>query len=361
MTKNKSVITSGQLFGMLFITRMIVNMTYTPLLAGGDVMWDHILSAAISFVLVFVMVISVYKMCNIRGGIDVANASYVLLGKAGAVVCVIYALYYAFVSIYTLSLFNSFVSNDMSPKIPILALSFAVIVVSCYAAYKGIEGIARASFLILLLVIIALIFIIIALLPQVDSKNFIPFMYNGNKQMVNGVILMLSRTSCIPAMAMLFPAVKGNKKKGLIIWNIAVYATVSILIAVIVGSLGDYLKTQSFPVYTATCIAEMGILKKLDALYLGIWITGLFIKVSLFIYLLAACIQRIFGEKASKISIFISGIIIASLSYFISKYKEIIGIVYNLKVIMIFTLITAVVIPLILLVINSIKCRRVCK
>ena len=359
--KNKTIITAGQLFGMLFISRMIVNMTYNPLLTGGENMWDHILSAAISFVLVFVMVIPVYKMCNMRGGIDVANASYAILGKIGAVVCIVYALYYAFISIYNLSLFNSFVSNAMSPKIPILALSFAVIIVSCYAAYKGIEGIARASFLILILIVVALIFIVIALLPQVDSRNFTPFMYNGSKQVVKGVILMLSKTACIPAMAMLFPIVKGDKKRGLIGWNVSVYATIAILITVIVGSLGDYLKTQSFPVYTATCIAEIGILKKLDAFYLGVWLTGLFIKISLFIYLIAACINKVLGEKASRVSIFISGIIIAILSYFVSKDKATIALVYNLGVIMVFTLITAVIVPLILLIVNSIKCRRSCK
>ena len=361
MTKNKPVITVGQLFGMFFISRMIVNMTYNPMLTGGDSMWDHILSAAISFVLVFIMVIPVYKLCSIRGGIDIANASYLFLGKAGAIVCSIYALYYAFVSIYTLSLFDSFVSNDMSPNIPMLALSFMVIIVSCYAACKGIEGIARASFFILILVVLSLAFITIALFPQVDVKKFTPLMYDGNKQVVNGIILMLSRTSCVPAMAMLLPYVKGNKKRGIVIWNIAVYVTIAILITVIVGSLGDYLKIQSFPIYTATCIAEMGILKKLDALYLGVWITGLFVKMSLFIYLISACIKRVLGQKAAKISIFISGIIIALLSFFISRSIELILLVYSLRVIMILTLITAIIIPLILLIINSIKCRRICK
>lgn len=338
-----------------------MNMTYNPMLAGGNNMWDHILSAAVSFVLVFIMVIPVYKLCSIRGGIDVANASYLFLGKAGAIICFIYALYFAFVSIYTLSLFDSFVSNAMSPNIPVLALSFMVTIVSCYAACKGIEGMARASFFILILVIFSFIFITIALLPQVDIKNFTPLMYDGNRQVVNGIILMLSRTSCIPAMAMLFPYAKGNKKRGIVVWNIAVYATIAILITVIVGTLGDYLKTQSFPIYTATCVAEIGILKKLDALYLGVWLAGLFVKMSLFIYLISACIKRVFGEKANKISIFMSGIIIAILSFFTSRSIELISVVYNFRVIMILTLITTIIIPLILLVMNSIKCRRICK
>lgn len=44
MTK-KPLISVSQLFCMLFISRMVVNLTYNPLLSGGDSMWDHIVSA----------------------------------------------------------------------------------------------------------------------------------------------------------------------------------------------------------------------------------------------------------------------------------------------------------------------------
>ena len=50
MSKN-SVITVPQLFGMLFISRMIVNITYNPYMAStGDVI-DHLLSAGIAYLL----------------------------------------------------------------------------------------------------------------------------------------------------------------------------------------------------------------------------------------------------------------------------------------------------------------------
>lgn len=361
MITNKPVITTGQLFGMLFISRMIVNMTYNPSTTGGESMWDHVLSCAISFVLTFLMVIPVYILCNLRGGIDIANISYLLLGKIGGIICFIYTLYFIFVAIYTLSMFNSFVSNVMSPKTPLLTLSFAVVIVASYAACKGIEGIARASFFILVLVVIAIIFIILALIPQVDVRNYPAFMYDGSSQTINGVILMFSRTSCIPAMAMLLPLSKGNKKTGIIIWNISVYLTIAILITVIVGSLGDYLKTQSFPIYTATCIAEMGILRKLDALYLGIWMTGLFVKISLFIYLASSCVKKVYRKRSFKMSASIIGLLIAILSFYASNSSKIISYFYNINIIAIFTLITAVIIPLFLIIVNLLKSRRSCK
>ena len=50
--------------------------------------------------------------------------------------------------------------------------------------------------------------------------------------------------------------------------------------------------------------------KRLDALFLGIWTTGLFAKMALFLYLVSLCIHRIWGAVAARWSILISGAIV---------------------------------------------------
>ena len=41
-----------------------------------------------------------------------------------------------------------------------------------------------------------------------------------------------------------------------------------ILILVIVGALGDFIRTQIYPIYAAASVAELGIFKRVDALFL---------------------------------------------------------------------------------------------
>ena len=354
----KSVITVGQLFVMLFISRMVVNLTYNPLMAGGDTMWEHLLSAGISFLLTFVLIIPVYKLTASHQGLDIAGYSYFLLGKLGGAVVLIYAVYYFLVSCYTLSLFDSFVSNVISPQVSLIALSLAVIIVSCYGAYRGIEAIARTSGLILVLICVAVIFIVIALLPKMNSVNYTPLLYDGPQQMTNGVMLMIARTSCIPALAMLLPMATGNAKKGIFWWNTAVYVSIALMITLMVGALGDYLKTQTFPVYAATSVAEIGMLKRLDAFYLGVWTTGLFIKIALFLYLFSLCMQRMFGKKAGKISILLAGAAVTVLSVLITESRKLSYLIYNLRFLLLFTILVAFVIPVCFLIADTIKRKR---
>lgn len=358
MSKN-SVITVPQLFGMLFISRMIVNITYNPYMAStGDVI-DHLLSAGIAYLLTFLLVIPVYLLYRRRPGMNLADNAYFLVGKPVAIaVVVVYALYFLLVSCYTLSLFDSFVTNVMSPKIPILMLSIAIVITACYGAFKGIEALARSSGIILIGVCIALIFLLCALFPEIEPENIPPFLYDGPQSMINGTFFMISRTSCIPVMAMLLPLVKGNVKKGIFMWNTATYLVIAAMIFTIVGCLGDYLKTQVFPVYAATSIAEIGMFKRLDALFLGIWTTGLFVKMALFIYLISACATRIWGKKAGKITILSAGAVIVAASVLLVESRDFSRVVYDWRFLIPCTLLVSLVIPIVLLIVDSIKKRK---
>ncbi len=356
MKKDQTVITVSQLFIILFISRIIVNMTYNPMMSGEQNMWDHVISSIISFIIIFPIILPIYKICTKYNNTNLLDISYILLGKLGSIVCIIYALYYLFISIYTLSIFKNFIYNAMNPQLSLVAISILLILVCCYAAFKGIEGLVRASSLILVLIIISFILITIALIPKINSNNYEPFLYDGPRQAIAGVFLMISRSSCVPALAILLPlAKKGNLKKGIVFWNIGVYSLTIIIITIVVGSLGSYLKTQSFPIYTATCIAEIGIFKQLDAFYIGMWITGIFIKISLFLYLFSECIKKICNEKIAKISIVIGGMIIGFISLIFSVSPLFLSILYNLKINFVLMILTSIIIPVILLTINFVK------
>ena len=61
MTNTKlNTITAGQLFCMLFITRMVVNITYSPYMAASGAMQDQTISACLSMVLIILVAIPIY-------------------------------------------------------------------------------------------------------------------------------------------------------------------------------------------------------------------------------------------------------------------------------------------------------------
>lgn len=355
MMTEKQVITMPQLFCMLFISRMVVDITYTPYLAGGGEVWDHVLSAAISWILTFIMVLPVYFLYRRQPSMTLADQAYFLMGKAGYAVSAVYALYFLIMSCYTLSMFEVFVTNAMSPQISLPMLTLAILATSCYGAFKGIEALARTSGFILVVLCASIIFLICALFPQVDTVNYPPFMLNGPQQTIGGVLLMLSRTACIPAMAMLLPLAKGSAKSGIFVWNTSVHLLTGILLTLMVGALGEFLQTQLFPVYAAASVAEIGVFKRMDALYLGIWTAGLFLKTALFLVLFSMCVRRIWGERAGRVSIGVGGVLIGLFSLLVAHNRFAAAFLFDLNFLLWCTVTTSILLPLLLLVVSGIR------
>lgn len=356
--RRDSVITVPQLFGMLFISRMVVNITYNPYMSSNGDLTDHLLSAVLSYFLTFLLLIPVYLLYRRRKDMTLADYSYFLFGNYAVGIIFIYAAYYLLVSCCTLSLFNTFVSNVMDPKVPVWALSVAVMITACYGAWKGIEALTRASGIILVIICISMIFLVCALLPEIEMTNFTPLLYDGPKNTVTGVCFMISRSSCISVLAMLLPFVKGSVKKGIVVWNTSIYLVIFLMLFIIIGSLGDFLKTQVFPIYAAASIAEIGMFKRLDALFLGIWTTGLFAKMALFLYLISLCVQRIWGAIAARWSIAVSGAIVVIGSVLLSESRALAQVVYDWRILLPITLLVILVIPVFLLITDWVKNRK---
>lgn len=344
-----------QLFIMLYISRMVVNVTYSGHTSEVHSLQYGVVAALISLAITLLMVIPVYLMFKTNNGRTVTDNSYLLFKKFGAIIAIIYGLYFLWVLINTLSQFNIMVTNVLNPTASVFILSLAVVVASMYGAYKGIEALGRASTIIFIFVIATLIILFCSLLPKVNLLNLEPINIDNSEDIMKIVTNFMAKNSCIPAMAILLPFAKGNTRSGVIWWAVAVYISTAVIIVLIIAVLGDYLQTQVFPVYSLTAVASLGVTKRLDGLFLGVWTAGMFVKISLFMYLLSACVKRIFGEAISRWSILISGVLVLVISMVISVTEGLFDLIFNKYIFLILTLVTAVIIPLFLACVNKIK------
>ena len=356
MEKRPSV-SAAQIFSMLFISRMVVSMTYGTLLIGDSDIWDHILSALISFLLTFFLVFPIYKLYYADEKMSVFDNLCELMKNLGKFIIFVYVIYYLVVGVHTLAVFNNFILNAVNPPISLTFLSIILLASSCYAAYEGLEALARTANFILVATTASFLFLIVSLIYSVEPVNFGPFMYHGSESFFEGIAYMISQSSCIPALAVLLPMGKGNKKMGFWVWNTAVYGIFSIMILVIVGTMGDFAYTQLFPVYTASGIGKFGSFRHLDSLYLGIWLSGIFLKLSLFLLLAGEGLKKIWGEKIRKISIVIFGIFMSFPTFF----PDFFSILRNASITNIFlvsVIVLSVIIPGILILEKRIKLKN---
>lgn len=347
----------GQLFVMLYISRMVINVTYSSYNADTSTLRYGMLSSVFALVTTLLMSVPVFIMFKTSNGRTVTDNSYLLFKKWGAIIAVVYSLYFLWVLINTLTQFNIMVTNVLNPTASVFILSLAVITSSMYGAYKGIEALGRASTIIFFFIVSAMIILFCTLIPQTDLLNLEPITIQDSKGISEIALSMISKNSCIPALAILLPFAKGNSKRGVVWWAVAVYLSTALLILIITAVLGDYLETQIFPVYSITALASLGVTERLDGLFLGVWTAGIFIKISLFLYLLSACVKRIFGETISRWSILICGALVLITSMGISAKEGLFQIIFNNNLMLILTLVTGVVIPLVLSIINKFKIK----
>ena len=356
--ERKNIITAPQLFSLLLLSSIIIGITYNLPMAKSNNMWDHVISAIIAFFVNIVFIFPIYKLYKLNPIMNIADNCAVNLKKIGIFFLIIYALYYLFACCYTLSLFNIFVRDVVNPDISLFMLSLCVILAASYAACKGIEGIARACTIILFIICVSIVFIIFTLLPQIDKMNYSPLLLNGVDDTINGSLYLLSLSFYIPLAVVIMPFAKGNLKRTLFIANAIIYILFIFVVIIVTGALGDYLKIQSFPIYTATSVAEIGVFKRLDSIYLGIFTSGLFITVSLFLFAFFLVMKRIFGEEKSKIIIISGDVLVLVISLILPKFKEVSYFFYDTNFIFIFTLLTAFVIPMIILIKHKLQVKE---
>lgn len=355
--EKRPAISVSQLFCLLFISRMVVSMTYGNILIGDSEIWDHLISAPICAILTFVILIPIYWLFVLDKKMNVLDNLRELCGRFGLWLIFLYILYFLIVSFHTVSVFEKFIFNAINPPISVPFLTVLLLFSSCYGAYKGIEAVSRASGLIFVFTVFAMIFFLVSLISSIEPINYKPLMYDGTQSVFEGIKLLISQSSCIPAMAVLLPMAKGNHKKGIVIWNAGVYLVFAALIMLVVGTMGDFAETQLFPVYAVAGIGKFGSFKHLDSVYLGIWISGIFIKLSLFLMLTGEGIKKIWGEQVRKKSIIIFGFLISIASFFSDKL-ELLSSAFMTNFLIWFLILISVVIPLVLVFVRLQKRKR---
>lgn len=350
-------ISIAQFASILVICSFVVGLTASRVMLGkNQQIQDYIISAGLAFLATLVLTLPIFSLYSMDKTADLYKNSLNLLGKFGYFVVFIYGVYYFSVCIYTLTSFNDLITNVMNPPMPTTALAIVITIVCCYAANKGIEGIARTAGAAFVLIVFSLIVLIISVWPQIKPENFMPFFYDGKQSLWDGFLFMISRSFVIPAMLMLLPMAKGDAKKGIFAWVFGAYALTAVLLTVIVGSLGDFVKTQLYPLFSVAGISSVGYFEHLDAIYLGIWSMGVFVKISLFLLLTSNLIKNFFGKTVSKFSVWVLGILFIISSIFIRNNW--LAKVFNTWVLLWVVLTFSVFIPLILIIIKLIKPKK---
>lgn len=232
--------------------------------------------------------------------------------------------------------FEYFLSNAIYPQAsaPVVIISLTLVCLIC--ASFGLQGLARAGTFIFSLFFIAFIFIISTSIGSINLLNIKPILENPVQEVVEYSINFASRGRGLIVLILLFPTIKGSKTKSTFSIIILTSLIASIMNFLVIGVLGEYGATQTFPYFALNSVIEIPILQRLDALHMMTWALMSFIHFSIFGYVSINLIKLLLPKSMEKFSIILLGIVVLSVSLYMSYTGSIVratGIESNILVI----------------------------
>lgn len=277
----------------MFVSRVVVTIALNGQYTGGSNMLESIVSYVLAMGLGFIIALPVWGLHRRRPDWDLGRAAVEDLGFAGRLVPLLYFAYFVLVNGTSLALFQLFLMDTVNPAFSAALVAAALVAAALYGALRGIETIARCAACVFVLLILGcgLVFGIVA--GRFSPENLEPLFYNGFSQTYQGVLLFIARTSIFADMAVLLPMVKGRKGLGFACWAGGTTLFVGVLLFLVVGCLGRYAYTQNFPVYVLASITQVRSMQRLDAVFTGVWMMGLVIKLAFDIYCCRVCLSAL--------------------------------------------------------------------
>ncbi len=341
-------ISAAQFFIAMFVSRVVVTITLNAQYTGGENLLDNIFSYLLAMLLGLFIALPVWLALR-RGGGCVPEQAMARMGAIGGAVPVLYGLYFVISGGASLALFEIFLLDTVNPDFSAGLVVAALLAVALYGALRGVETAARCAVCVFAVLLLGcgLVFFLVA--GRFRAENLEPLFYNGLSQTGEGVLLFLARTSLFADMAVLLPQVKGRKKLGLASWMLGTAGFIILMILLITGCLGRYAYTQNFPVYVLASLTEVRSLQRLDAIFTGVWMMGLIVKLSFDLYACRVCYFSMTKKKEPKWALWVTAGAVLVLALCTARWDALRGAVLNTAFLFWCTVITGAGLPLLVL------------
>lgn len=356
--KQPTKISALQFYLMLFLSRIVVSITLNAQTVGDRNFLDNILSSLLLFAALFLFVLPLFALNRKYPDVSLPAIAERRLGGLGYGISAVYGLYFVILNTFSLSLFLTLVMNTLDPAASKWSIAVVFAAIALYGAVKGIETISRASICIFTLFLLGMATIFIALSPNVRLRYLEPMLYDGWEQTLRGFFVFAARCTSLAEFAVLMPFVEGKKKLGFAVWNGGVTAFLALLLFFIVSCLGEYAYLQIFPAYTLSAIAEIAGIQRLDALFIGLCMMTLIIRIACGLFAVSECISRVMRPRARTVVLTVVSALSVFLALWITADAKRAGVLFRTAYLLPLTALTGAVLPVLVWLIDHFKKER---
>jgi len=259
-----------------------------------------ILSAVLFFIPLFLLL----KTLSVFQGKNLFDVIRQLLGKyVSFLVCLLIFLISSFAVSVDSRIYSNIISTYYFLTTPNLIIYAIFMFVCAYGAVKGIQRIGSISYLTFFY--IAFSFFIAFLLSLQDSQleAIFPIWGPGTTELVRASTTELTLYADFFILTILIPYVTSYKdfRNGTWFSFVCVSIQLSFATVLFITLFDNALKGLDYPFHTAIRYISLGeFLPNIETLFLPIWLFGVFIRFSAFIYINALMFSQLFQIKDYK-------------------------------------------------------------
>ncbi|PID04223.1 spore gernimation protein [Sporosarcina sp. P2] len=222
------------------------------------------------------------------------------IGKAVSV------LFVSMAALYTSSLLYysaTFISTNMLPTTPIVALNILMMGIVVMAVRLGLETIARSAEIFIVVFFVLFLILGVCISPQIKLENLQPVFVEGTKTLVQSSIYFVTSSSVNAiVLLMIFPALMNKMKqarKSFLIGNLIGGIMIIILSFLSVSILGaEDTAREIYPGYELAKRINIGdFVQRIEGLMGFLWFIALYFKTVLYFYATVLGIAQILHLK----------------------------------------------------------------
>lgn len=207
----------------------------------------------------------------------------------GKVLGFVYVFFYLHVNGIIIREYVEFVIGNFLLKTPMIVILGSMTMICAFAVYGGVEVLGRAAQIFLPVIILLLTVVNILIIPELKVKNMFPVMEHGIMPSILGSFPLQGWFSEFILISFLLPLLT-DREKGMKWGMISVLAVMLTLVVTNFTSLflfGGITASVAYPVMSlAKLISIADFLTHLESIVMALWVTGAFLKISVFYYAL---------------------------------------------------------------------------
>ncbi|NDI33191.1 GerAB/ArcD/ProY family transporter [Chengkuizengella sediminis] len=232
--------------------------------------------------------------------------SEAVLGKwLGKLVTIVLCLYFLIIAAFLVRDIADFMTIQIIPGTPILAIMIVFMIVTIIGVRLGLEVLSRAAEIFNPWVILLLLLLLVSVSTQIEWKNILPVFDHQMKHIMKSSLTFIT----FPYLEMIIflqilPYVNKPSlvKRSMIVGTIlggGMLVVVTLFCVLILGV--DSTTRHIYPTYALAKKITIGeFISRIEVIVAGVWFLTIFIKLSLCLYFIAASIMQLFALKNYK-------------------------------------------------------------